>query len=353
MKSAASRFFALVKAMAPGNFAMVMSTGIISIALQKLGCQWGAWLYHGINTLIYALLWGLLLLRLIRYPRCVVADFVSHTKGPAFLTIVAGTCIFGTQSAVLAQNTSTAACLFWVGAICWAFILWGVLFAIFTRIPKPSLSCGINGAWLVTTVSTESLVVLGVTLGVPPGWDASLVYFCLCTLFSIGIILYLFVIIGIFLRFCFTDVKAGDLDPTYWINASAAAATALAGTTLMGRAGAVPLLDLLLPYVTGVTLLAWATATWWVPMLILLGIWRHWVKRYPFSYTPAYWSMVFPLGMYTACTSALSQAYGVSMLMVVPKVFIIVALAAWGVTFMGMFWSHGRALLVEITRMQD
>lgn len=345
MNSLGSRFFALVKAMAPNNFAMVMATGIISVALLRLGCPWGAWFFHGVNACLYAGLWTLLLIRVIRYPAAVAADFTSHLKGPGFLTIVAGTAIFGTQSALLAHHAAAAAALFCLGAACWVFILWGVFFAIFTRVPKPSLGCGINGAWLLATVSTEALVILGATLGAPAGWDAPLVYFCLCALFSVGVVLYLFVITGIFFRFCFTDMLAAELDPTYWINASAAAATALAGTALMGRAGAAPLMGLVLPYISGITMLAWAAASWWVPMLMLLGFWRHFVMRYPFTYTPAYWSMVFPLGMYTACTSAIADAFGVPGLMAVPSVFIFFALGAWAMTLAGLVRSRGRALL--------
>ena len=345
MESVGSRFFALVKGMAPANFALVMSTGIISVALNRLGCAWGAWLFHGLNAGFYVILWALLLLRIGRWPAAVGADITSHTRGPGFLTIVAASCIFGTQSVVLAHDMTAGAWLFRLGILCWAFLLWGVFFGIFTRLPKPSLARGINGSWLLATVSTESLVILGATLGAPPGGNADAVYFCLCALFMVGVILYIFIIAGIFLRFCFMDMGAGESDPAYWINASAAASTALAGTALMGRAGASPLLDTLLPCVSGLTLFAWATASWWVPMLVLLGLWRHFVRHHPFTYVPTYWSMVFPLGMYTTCTGALSDAYAVPELMAVPRVTIFFALAAWVATFAGLLRSRGRALL--------
>lgn len=345
MNSVGSRFFALVKAMAPANFAMVMSTGILSLALLRLGSPWGARLLHGVNLCLFVALWVLLLLRLLRYPGAVAEDFACHLKGPGFLTIVAGTCIFGTQSVVLAHDAAAGARLFCLAALCWVFILWGVFFAIFTRSPKPSMACGINGTWLLATVSTEAMVILGAALGAPAGWNAATVYFCLCALFLVGVILYIFVIVGIFLRFCFTDMPAKSSEPTYWINASAAASTALAGTALMGRAGVAPLLGLLQPYISGITLLAWATASWWVPMLALLGLWRHCVKGYPYTYTPTYWSMVFPLGMYTVCTAAVSDAYGVPALMAVPKGFIFLALGAWCLTLAGLIRSRGRILL--------
>lgn len=344
MNSLGSRFLALVRDMAPANFAMVMSTGIISVDLARLGSHAAAWFFHGVNAFLYASLCALLLLRICRWPGLVAADFASHHKGPGFLTLVAGTSIFGTQTALLAKDTTLAGILFVLAAACWVFILWGVFFAIFTRVSKPCLGSGINGAWLVATVSTESLVILGATLGAPAWLDAGLVYFGLSALFSAGVVLYLFVITGIFFRFCFTDMTAEEFDPTYWINASAAASTALAGTALMGRAGAAPVMAMLLPYISGLTLLAWAAASWWVPMLLLIGFWRHVVWRYPFTYSPAYWSMVFPLGMYTACTFAMSDAYGVPGLMVIPRVFVLLALAAWGTTLAGMLYSRGRTL---------
>ncbi len=35
---------------------------------------------------------------------------------------------------------------------------------------------------------------------------------------------------------------------------------------------------------------------------LILMIWRHGLRRVPLAYRPAYWGMVFPLGMDSACT---------------------------------------------------
>ncbi len=47
------------------------------------------------------------------------------------------------------------------------------------------------------------------------------------------------------------------------------------------------------------TLLFWATASWWIPVLLTLGAWRYIRRRYPLRYEHGYWSAVFPLGMRT------------------------------------------------------
>jgi tellurite resistance protein TehA-like permease len=123
----------------------------------------------------------------------------------------------------------------------------------------------------------------------------------------------------------------------------AVAITTLAGSTLMLRLGHWPVLGPAAPFLPGFTLFFWAAASWWIPLLIALMLWRYVVRKEVPRYEPALWGMVFPLGMYTTATFQLSRATGFDFLARIPHVFIVLALTAWAIAFIGLIrciWGH-------------
>ena len=82
--------------------------------------------------------------------------------------------------------------------------------------------------------------------------------------------------------------------------------------------------------------LAWATATFWFPVMIAIGVWRHVIKRVPLRYNPAYWALVFPIGMYGVATYRMIAVTGYDDLDAWPKLALAMALVAWVAAFAGL-----------------
>ena len=319
----------------PGYFALVMATGIVSLAAHTLGASSLAWALLGINLAAYAVLSLMLLVRVAVHPRRVLEDLADHGRGPGFFTVVAGTCVLGNQLAIITGGTAVARVLWMVGIVLWFLVMYSFFTATVIRERKPTLEAGINGAWLLAVVATQSVSVLGTLLSA--GRPAAL-FFAL-GMHLLGAMLYLTIITLIFYRFTFLEVTTDRLTPPYWINMGAVAISTLAGSSLVAQAESWELLTTLRPFLTGFTLFFWATATWWIPLLVILGVWRHLVRRFPLVYDPQYWGMVFPLGMYAVSTSRMARALGLSFLSVIPLVFACVALAAWAAVFLAMIHS--------------
>ncbi len=322
--------------MPPASFAMVMATGIVSIACQLLGLRRIAVGLLVINVLCYVTLWILTMARAARYRAHLLADVTHHGRAVGFFTTVAGTSVLGSQLLLVAGAWGAAAAFWVAGIVLWMVVTYTVFTALTVVAQKPSLAEGINGGWLLPVVAAQSVAVLGSQLASGLGSQAaSALFFCLLMWLGGGM-LYIWIISLIFYRYTFFVMSPSDLAPPYWINMGAVAISTLAGTLLAAAAPLSPLLRDLLPFIKGLTLLFWATATWWIPMLIILGAWRHLYRRFPLRYDPLYWGAVFPLGMYTVCTFRLAGMIDEPALLVVPRVTLYVALAAWMLAFAGL-----------------
>jgi tellurite resistance protein TehA-like permease len=327
-----------VRDLHPAYFAMVMATGIVSVAAELRGFPVVAQILLWLNVLFYVVLSTLTLLRMLRFRTQMLADLWDHNRSVGFFTTVAATCVLGNQFIVVNSRPVIAIALWIVGIILWAIVTYSILTILTVKPNKPALADGIHGGWLVAVVAAQSVAALGGLLS--PHLEATrdvALYFALIMWLGGGM-LYIWIISLIFYRYTFFPLDPRQMAPPYWINMGAMAISTLSGTIFAQNATESPLLTQLHPFTVGLTLLFWATATWWIPLLLILGVWRHVIRRVSLTYDVVYWSAVFPLGMYTVCTHRLVQVSGQPFLDVIPQYFIFISFAAWVLAFLGLLW---------------
>ena len=313
-----------------------MATGIVSIDTSQHGMPTLAYVLFVVNIVAFVLLILLTALRLIRARQEVLHDFTDPAQGAGFLTFVAASCVLASQCLLVVHWPVWATALTVLGAVSWTCLLYLLLLAVITGQRKPNFRRSINGGWLVAVVSTQSLAVALTLLvaygGATPaqGW----LFAALC-LYLVGAALYLILITLIFYRLLFLPLAAAGFTPPYWINMGALAITTLAGSLIVLHApDQLPLGDLV-PFVKGFTLFFWATATWWIPLLAILELWRHGLRHVRLRYEVDDWDIVFPLGMYTVGTNALAQALDFDLLQPVADIGVYISLLAWALVAAG------------------
>ena len=327
---------------------MVMATGIVSVAAHQLGMVRVADALFWLNIGAYFVIWLLTALRTAWYPRELWRDMVDHQRGPGFFTSVAASGVLGSQFVLLADEYGIAKVLWIVALALWAGLTYTVFTAFTIKEEKPPLDKGISGAWLLAVVATQSIAVLSAYLAAHSGQPYKLVLnFLALSMWLWGGMLYIWMISLIFYRYTFFRFTPGDLSPPYWISMGAMAISTLGGSLLIVNSPDAPFLASLLPFLKGFTVFYWATGTWWIPMLVVLVIWRHVYARFPLRYDPLYWGAVFPLGMYAACTFEMARAMELDFLYVLPRYLVYVALAAWALAFAGLVRTLARAVFAH------
>lgn len=314
-----------------------MATGIVSIALllsHALTLSLALWI---IGCVLLVFLTVVYVIRATRFPREMRRDFLDPATAFGFFTFIAGVGVIATRFA-LGGWTIVPAILTVIAAIAW-FVLtyWTFAMLLFTN-EKP-IERALNGSWLIAIVATESLAITWVLLTrIEPTQRATLQLLAYAY-WTFGVLLYLIFVALIMYRFFFLRVQPGDLTPPYWINMGAMAITTVAGVRLLNVAQPSALIVTLRPYIEGFTVMMWAWGTWWIPLLIIIGIWKYGVSREPIRYQPALWSIVFPLGMYATAVQLLTNIHGLEFLSAIGPICTWIAFVAWALVALGWLWS--------------
>lgn len=319
----------------PTYFTFVMATGILCVAAQRLGHHTLAWVLLGCNLPVYWLVWAGGLVRLLASPAGLWRELGHHATGPVFLTSIAGSAILGSDVIAMGLPVRFAEVLFGIAIVAWVVLTYSFLASVTEGREKPPLETGLNGGWLLVVVSIGSLAVLGCDILNAAGVSPFLAFAC-CFWLALAWVYYILLGSMVLYRFAFVPMPSRDITGPWWINEGAAAITVLAGCQLL----AIPGLtigrftphDLLAPFI----LLFWADATFWIPLLLLLFTWKHLWRARPFRYSAELWSVVFPMGMYSAATLQFTRTFGIFFLDPAVQIMFWAAVVLWSVSAVGL-----------------
>jgi tellurite resistance protein TehA-like permease len=312
----------------PGYFAFVMATGIISTGTFLLGPSWLS------RALLVVAIAGLILLfaaqtaRVIRFRPDVLADLNAPDRVFGFFAIPAGLDVLGVRLALAGHPLLTAIAAV-LAAAAWLVLTYGVPASLMLVRATQSVLGGIDGSWLLWVVATQSLALAAATLA--PVWpsQAALLATAALSLWSIGLVLYLVLVSLIMLRWLTVPITPATLGPPYWILMGATAITVLVGAKNLTLQGTLPVVRASAGFVEGSSFALWAFGTWWIPLLVVLGLWRHVWRQWPLRYEPNQWSIVFPVGMYSVATLTFGMAAHLHFMEPLARFMLWAAVAAW------------------------
>ena len=318
----------------PGNFALVMATAILAQDLRVQGWPRLALAMAAFAATAYVLLLVLSLLRMALAPRAVGQDLLDPALVFGFFTLVAASDLLGVL-ALQAGQPLLAKALWAFAFLAWCLLLY-LAFSVLTFLTHERNVNIVHGGWLIAIVGTQSLVVLGALLVPELGEAGRYMQVEVHMLWGLGLCLYAIFVTLFCYRIFFLQLTPDDIGPLLWVVMGAAAISANAGTALASIEAPLPFLATQRPFVDGITLMLWAWATWWIPLLVLFGVWKHVVNRRPLRYQPVMWSLVFPLGMYALASARLGLATDMPALGWISTAMTAAAALAWSLTLVGL-----------------
>ena len=266
-----------------------MATGIVSIAAADHG-------FHTISTVLLAVAAVALPILIVLVAKAWRGfDFGDPDVPLGLLTYVAA-------CAVLAARLADHQVALWVlGGMAlqgWLSLAPWVIRRMWRL--RPELRDRAHGGWELASVATSGLAIVSADLDI---------VFWAFAFWVLGMCVYLFMTTLVVWR---VDMS----QPDSWILMGGAAIATLAGDHLHQALLPGPIAD----GVRAVTIVTWIVATLWIPLLAYVTVRR---------FAGVGWPTVFPLGMYSSATFAMSVETRWHWLTVVSLAFFWIAFAAW------------------------
>jgi tellurite resistance protein TehA-like permease len=323
-----------LKFLSPRYFSFVMATEIVSIALlrQEYDILSGTLYYLGmLGYFILAILYGY---RFIHFKKEVKKEFLDTIVSFEFFTFMAGSDALAVRS-VMAEHNSLAVFLATIGIFLTTLFVYYVLSLLFVHHKKP-LNESINPTWLLMVVAIQSVSLITSHLLENHIWFDENLWLISFGFFSFGIFIY-FIFMPLILNVSFfTQLDETKIKPAYWMIMGASAISVAAAGNLILDPNAPAFIMSYKPFIGALLSFLWVWSTAWIPLLILLEIWKYAYRKLPFQYTPALWGMVFPIGMYGVATLTFAKYSRLEILHELASNWAIIAFLVWLFVFISL-----------------
>ncbi len=302
-----------------------MATGILSVVALHEGQHILSLVFLWVALVVFTILAALSVARGALASRAVLRDLGDPSRSFGFFTVVAASGILGARLVLLGRGGAALALLVAASAA-WAAISCAVASLLAAR-GVPDHGSGPNGEWLLAVVGTQSVAML---LTVAPGsTPGPATFFGALSLWLLGLGVYVVLIVLLVGRVLLRGLRPADLTPDYWITMGALAISTLVAARLHAVAAQDEALHSLAPAIAVLGAATWAAGSAWIPLLVIGEVWRARAGLGAWRYDSRRWSMVFPLGMYSAATHDLSAAIAPPGLATLAHAFFWIAVAAW------------------------
>lgn len=318
----------------PDVFAVVMATGIVSVAAGDHGYR----KIHAVLGVLAAAVFVVLGVGLLARFAAGPGDLIRQARKPdvalrMFTAVAAG--------AVLAMRWAGR-----VGAFRYALVVTGVGWLVLAALSladvrghrRRDLRDHVHGAWLLPSVAASGVAAVAAKSdSATGGWLIGVAVGA----WLIALALYVVVTWLIAWRAVSAPFGPDQVPPDSWILMGAVAVAALAGVQIAASADP----GWTATAVHDVTLACWALASVWVPVLLYAEVWKVNTQPGALNYQGVWWSAVFPLGMYSAASAACAARYHLHALVTISLTFFWVATTAWIMVAVGYVHRRTVALL--------
>jgi tellurite resistance protein TehA-like permease len=318
-----------IAALNPGYAALVMASGIVSTGLALFGWSVLSESLLVVTAVAFVLLLVAYVWRAVVYPRRVLSDARDPAKAFGYFTLVAAPNVLGMRLA-LDHHLLAAVVLGLASVPAWLLLTYAIPGWLLVGHRNGPVLPRTNGSWFLWVVGTQSIAATAGTVAVVAAsgvaaWLAPLAV----ALWGVGVVLYLMLVGLVTVSLLDDPVTPHALSPTYWVYMGATAITVLAAAKILALPATLPILVSTRQVISGLAFLLWAFGTWWIPLLLVFAVWRHFVRGASVGYEPTLWSMVFPLGMYAAASANYGWATGLGFMVAIARVEVWVGFAAW------------------------